>query len=43
VESAGGAPFNVTIDGACGNPSMWQRFTEWTDDVVVAALELVER
>ena len=43
VEAAGGAPFNVTIDGACSDPSMWQRFTEWTDDGVVAALELVER
>ena len=43
VESAGGAPFNVTIDGACSDPSMWQRFTEWTDDGVVAALELVDR
>ena len=43
VEAAGGAPFNVTIDGACSDPSMWQRFTEWTDDGVVAALDLVER
>ena len=43
VEPAGGAPFNVTIDGACSDPSMWQRFTEWTDDGVVAALDLVER
>jgi hypothetical protein len=43
AQPAGGAPFNVTIDGACGDPSMWQRFTEWTDDNVVAALELVDR
>ena len=43
VEPAGGAPFNVTIDGGCSDPSMWQRFTEWTDDGVVAALDLVER
>lgn len=43
VEPAGGAPFNVTIDGACRDPSMWQRFTEWTDGGVVAALDLVER
>jgi hypothetical protein len=43
VQPAGGATFNVTIDGACNDPSMWQRFTEWTDDGVVAALELVER
>jgi hypothetical protein len=31
----------VTIDGACGKPSKWRRFAEWTDDNVVAALELV--
>jgi hypothetical protein len=38
-----GEPLSVTIDGACGEPSMWQRFTEWTDGNVVAALELVDR
>ena len=43
VQPAGGEPLSVTIDGACGDPSMWQRFTEWTDDNVVAALELVDR
>ena len=43
AQPAGGAPFNVTIDGACDDPSMWQRFSEWTDDNVVAALELVDR
>src|SRR5688572_25578793 len=43
VQPAGGAPFNVTIDGSCDDPSMWQRFTEWTDDNVVGALELVDR
>jgi hypothetical protein len=43
VQAEDGEPFNVNIDGACGDPSMWQRFTEWTDDGVVAALELVER
>jgi hypothetical protein len=43
VQPAGGAPFNVTIDGACNDPSMWQRFTQWTDDGVVAALDLIER
>ena len=42
VQPAGGAPFNVTIDGSCDDPSMWQRFTEWADDGVVAAIELVE-
>lgn len=34
---------SVTIDGACGEPSIWQRFSQWTDDTVVAALELVDR
>jgi hypothetical protein len=43
AQPAGGVPFNVTIDGSCNDPSMWQRFTEWTDDNVVAALELVDR
>ena len=43
VQPAGGAPFNVTIDGSCADPSLWRRFTEWTDDNVVAALELVDR
>jgi hypothetical protein len=38
-----GEPLSVTIDGACGEPSMWQRFTHWTDDNFVAALELVDR
>jgi len=41
VTTAPGDPFNVTIDGACGKPSTWQRFAEWTDDNVVTALELV--
>ena len=43
VQPTDGASFNVTIDGACDQPSMWRRFTEWTDDNVVAALELVDR
>ena len=38
-----GEPLSVTIEGACGDPSMWRRFTQWTDDNVVAALELVDR
>lgn len=42
VQPANGASFNVTIDGACEQPSRWQRFTAWTDDNVVAALELVD-
>ena len=43
VELDEGEPLSVRIDGACGDPSMWQRFTEWTDDGVVAALELAHR
>jgi hypothetical protein len=43
TQPAGGASFNVTIDGSCDDPSMWQRFTQWTDDNVVAALELFDR
>lgn len=38
-----GEALSVTIDGACNDPSIWQRFTEWTDDNVVAALELVDQ
>jgi len=38
-----GEPLSITIDGACTDPSMWQQFTQWTDDNVVAALELVDR
>jgi hypothetical protein len=38
-----GEPFAVRIEGACGEPSFWQRFSEWTDDRAVAALELVNR
>ena len=41
MQPANGASFNVTIDGACEQPSRWQRVTAWTDDKVVAALELV--
>jgi hypothetical protein len=43
VQPANGASFNVTIDGACEQPSMWRRFTAWTDGNVVAALDLVDR
>jgi hypothetical protein len=41
VQPGGGEPLNVTIDGACGEPSLWRRFTTWTNDSVVSALELV--
>jgi hypothetical protein len=43
VQPTNGTAFNVTIDGACEQRSMWQRFTGWTDDNVVAALQLVDR
>ncbi len=42
VQPPGGQPLVVNINGACGEPSWWQRFTQWTDDNAVAALELVE-
>jgi hypothetical protein len=35
-------PLAITIDGACPRPSVWRRFTEWTDGNVVAALDLVK-
>jgi hypothetical protein len=38
----GDEPLSITIDGACGEPSWWRRFTQWTDDNVVAALDLVK-
>jgi hypothetical protein len=41
VQPDGREPLQITIDGACGGPSMWRRFTEWTDDGVVATLDLV--
>lgn len=43
VQPTNGASFNVTVDGACDQPSLWQRLAEWADDNVVAALELVDR
>jgi hypothetical protein len=43
VQPTGEAALPVIIDGACQEPSMWQRFTEWTDGNVVAALGLVKR
>jgi hypothetical protein len=41
VQPQGDQPLQITIDGACGEPSMWRRFTEWTDDGVVATLDIV--
>lgn len=43
VSAPRGEALTVTIDGACGEPSRWRRLAEWTDDRVVAALELVNR
>lgn len=37
----GDEPLAITIDGACPPPSMWRRFTQWTNGNVVAALDLV--
>lgn len=41
VQPQGDQPLQITIDGTCGEPSMWRRFTEWADDGVVATLDLV--
>jgi hypothetical protein len=41
AQPQGDQPLQITIDGACGEPSLWRRFTEWTDDSIVAALDLV--
>lgn len=41
AEPVSGEALSVRIDGACGAPSWWQRFTEWADDNVVAAMDLV--
>jgi len=38
------AALEINIDNACGGePSVWRRFTAWTNDGAVAALELIER
>jgi hypothetical protein len=42
VQPQGDEPLAITVDGACGESSMWRRFSEWTDDGVVAALDLVK-
>lgn len=41
AQPVGEEPLPITIDGACGEPSLWRRFTAWTDHGVVAALDLV--
>ena len=43
VQPAGNQPIVVNINGACGEPSLWLRFTQWTDDNAVAALDLVDQ
>ncbi len=40
VQPTGGEPLQIDIDGACGDPSPWRRFTAWADEGVVAALDL---
>jgi hypothetical protein len=37
-----GVPLEVTINRACGEPSLWRRFTAWTDDQALAVVELFE-
>jgi hypothetical protein len=39
---AAGAPLEVTINGACGEPSLWRRFTAWTDARALDVLDGVE-
>jgi hypothetical protein len=39
---AEGAPLDVVIDGACGEPSRWQRFTAWADEQALAVVDLFE-
>src|SRR5688572_20324352 len=43
AQPPGEEPMVVNINGACGEPSYWQRFTQWTDDSAVAALNLVDQ
>jgi hypothetical protein len=43
VRPRSGEPLSVSINGACGEPSLWRRFTAWTDDGVVAAFDLVSQ
>jgi hypothetical protein len=42
AQPASGEALSVRIDGACGEPSWWQRLAEWTDEGVVAAMKLVD-
>lgn len=42
VQPPGDEPLAITVDGACGEPSLWRRFSEWADDGVVAALDLAK-
>jgi hypothetical protein len=37
-----GAPLEVTINGACGEPSLWRRFTAWTDARALSVVESLE-
>jgi len=43
VPPEGDAPLSITINDACGEPSAWHRFTTWTDDQVVDALDLIDQ
>jgi hypothetical protein len=40
MRPSGSEPLSITIDGACKEPSIWQRFTGWVDDKIVALSEL---
>ena len=37
-----GQPLAINVNNACGEPSLWQKFTAWTDGAIVAAAELVQ-
>lgn len=39
----GDAPLSITINDACGEASAWHRFTAWTDDQVVDAIDLIDQ
>ena len=43
VPPEGDTPLSITINDACGDPSVWHRFTTWTDDQVVDAIDLIDQ
>jgi len=43
VPPEGDAPLAITINGACGDPSTWQRVATWTDERVVDVVDLIDQ